>query len=248
MSRRPAPAVDLRRARDRFHTRTDGLDSWHSFSFGAHHDSANTHHGLLIAHNDDRLDPGAGFDSHPHHDMEIVTWVLAGALAHEDSTGRRGEVYPGLAQRMSAGRGIVHSERNASSAASSVHFIQMWVPPDARGADPGYEQSELDQGDLAAGWVPIASGLAEHRASTAVRINNSQAALSAATLASGTAVELPDAPYVHLFVASGAVTVEGLGLVSTGDAVRLTGGSGHRVRADNRSELLVWQMFGDAFS
>ena len=106
------PTVDVRRAADRFATRIDRLDSKHSFLFGRHHDPANTGHGLLLVNDDDVVRPGSGFETHPHRDMEIVTWVLQGSLVHEDSTGHSGVVYPGLAQRMTAGRGILHSEKN----------------------------------------------------------------------------------------------------------------------------------------
>ena len=102
--------IDVRRAADRFVTKTDWLDSKHSFSFGHHYDPANVGHGLLRANNDDIVAPGGGFHTHPHQDMEIVTWVLRGSLLHQDSTGHSGVIYPGLAQRMSAGTGILHSE------------------------------------------------------------------------------------------------------------------------------------------
>ena len=98
--------IDLRRAEDRFHTRAGWLDSHHSFSFSRHYDPDNTHHGLLLVSNDDRVKGGTGFSTHPHRDMEIVTWVLSGRLEHKESEGNHGEIYPGLAQRMSAGTGI----------------------------------------------------------------------------------------------------------------------------------------------
>src|SRR2546430_3862574 len=104
--------VEIRRAETRPHTKIDWLDSRHSFSFGRHYDPANTHHGLLLVSNDDRVAPASGFPPHFHRDMEIVTWVLAGRLEHRDSEGNHGELYPGLAQRMSAGAGIEHSEMN----------------------------------------------------------------------------------------------------------------------------------------
>ena len=110
----PTVGIDVRRAGERFHTQLDWLDSWHSFSFGPHRDPANTHHGLLLVNNDDVVRGGRGFGTHPHRDMEIVTWVLRGELEHRDSTGTVGVIYPGLAQRMSAGSGITHSEMNAS--------------------------------------------------------------------------------------------------------------------------------------
>ncbi len=99
------PQIDVRRAGSRFHTTIDWLDSWHSFSFGGHYDPDNTHHGLLLVSNDDVVRAGAGFGTHPHADMEIVTWVLEGELEHRDSIGTDGVIYPGLAQRMSAGTG-----------------------------------------------------------------------------------------------------------------------------------------------
>src|SRR5690606_26312275 len=116
--------VDIRRAADRLHTRIDWLDSWHSVSFGGHYVPSNTHHGLLLVSNDDRVAPGGGFGTHAHRDMEIVTWVLDGSLEHRDSEGHHGVITAGLAQRMSAGTGIRHSEMNAS-AVEPVRFVQM---------------------------------------------------------------------------------------------------------------------------
>src|SRR4029079_15723498 len=110
----PTPSVDIRRADERPKTRISRLDSKHSFSFGSHYDADNTNHGLLLVNNDDIVKPGTGFDTHPHRDMEIVTWVLRGSLVHQDSTARSVVIYPGLAQSMSAARGILHSEKNDS--------------------------------------------------------------------------------------------------------------------------------------
>src|SRR4051812_1433596 len=112
----PAATVDARRAEDRFATRMSWLDSKHSFSFGHHYDAGNTSHGVLLVNNDDIVHPGTGFETHRHRDMEIVTWVLQGSLVHQDSTGHSGVIYPGLAQRMSAGAGILHSEKTTPGA------------------------------------------------------------------------------------------------------------------------------------
>src|SRR6202007_733390 len=109
-----AATAEIRRATDRAVTTTSWLNSRHSFSFGDHYDPDNTHHGLLLVNNDDLVKPDEGFDTHAHRDMEIVTWVLQGELTHQDSTGNHGVIYPGLAQRMSAGSGIRHSEKNDS--------------------------------------------------------------------------------------------------------------------------------------
>jgi len=229
------------------------LDSHHSFSFGPHYDPANTHHGLLLVNNDDVVDPGKGFETHPHRDMEIVTWVLRGSLVHQDSTGHTGVIYPGLAQRMSAGTGILHSEKNDSWTLGDtaqqremhddpVHFVQMWVVPDTAGAAPGYEQLEISDQALRDGLVPVASGMPTHRDDAAIRIGQRDAALHAARLVSGQQVTLPDAPYVHLFVAAGSVSLEGAGELQEGDAVRLTAAGGRAVTAESAAEILVWEM------
>jgi redox-sensitive bicupin YhaK (pirin superfamily) len=242
------PTVDVRRAADRFATRLSWLDSKHSFSFSRHYDPQNTHHGLLLVNNDDVVAPGKGFETHPHEDMEIVTWVLRGSLVHQDSTGHTGVIYPGLAQRMSAGRGILHSEKNDSwrlqgeQHSEPVHFVQMWVVPDEGGVTPGYEQLEIENELLAGGLVPVASGMEQHDGASAIRIKNKYAALHAARLQPGQAVELPEAPYLHLFVPRGSVTLEGAGALTTGDAVRLTATGGQRVTAVEPAEILVWEM------
>ncbi|BBY27365.1 pirin family protein [Mycolicibacterium sediminis] len=241
--------VDVRRAADRGATKISWLDSKHSFSFGGNYDPANTHHGLLLVNNDDVVTPGSGFDTHPHRDMEIVTWVLRGSLVHQDSTGHSGVIYPGLAQRMSAGRGILHSEKNDSwtltgdpSHLEPVHFVQMWVVPDESGITPGYQQLEIDDDLLRGRLTTVASGMPEHADDTAITIRNKYAALKVARLEPGDSVELPDAPYLHLFVPRGDVTLEGAGRLSEGDAVRFTASGGQRVTATEPSEILVWEM------
>ena len=240
MAAPPAPAVDVRRAADRFVTRLDWLTSAHAFSFGRHYDPDNTAHGVLLVCNDDLVQPGGGFDTHPHRDMEVVTWVLSGALAHEDSTGHRGVVTPGLAQRMTAGRGIRHAERNAGP--EPVRFVQMWVAPDESGLDPGYEQREVDAAALDGALVPVASGIARDAGTAAVRIANRSAALHVARLPPGRSVTLPEAPYLHVYLARGDVTLEGAGALAEGDGVRCRATGGQRVTATRAAELLVWEM------
>jgi redox-sensitive bicupin YhaK (pirin superfamily) len=241
--------IDIRRAGDRAATKISWLDSKHSFSFSDHYDPANTHHGLLLVNNDDIVTPGAGFETHPHRDMEIVTWVLRGSLVHQDSTGHSGVIYPGLAQRMSAGRGILHSEKNDSwnltggeTHSEPVHFVQMWVVPDESGITPGYQQMEIDDELLRGKLITIASGMPEHRDETAISIQNRFAALHGARLQPGDSVELPQAPYLHLFVPRGEVALEGAGPLQEGDAVRLTATGGQRVTATTPAEILVWEM------
>ncbi|HJP73171.1 MAG TPA: pirin family protein [Pseudonocardiaceae bacterium] len=250
----PAPTglstdIDLRRAEDRMHTKWSWLDSRHSFSFGRHFDPSNTHFGLLLVSNDDIVDPGKGFETHPHEDMEIVTWVLQGQLVHQDSQGNSDVIYPGLAQRMSAGTGILHSEKNdawrltgQAEHTDPVHFIQMWVVPDEPGIRPGYEQLEIDHELLRGGLVPVASGMPRDDGRSAIRIKQKDAALFAARLDTGGSVQLPTAPYVHVFVARGTVLLEGTGLLGPGDAARITASEGQRVTSMEPAEILVWEM------
>ena len=228
----------MRRTADRFSTRIDWLDSRHSFSFGRHYDPSNTHFGLLLVSNDDVVAPGSGFSTHPHRDMEIVTWVLDGELAHQDSHGHSGLITPGLAQRMSAGTGMLHSEINAAGD-TPVHFVQMWVVPDTESVRPSYDQLDVTEALHRGGLVPVASGRGHD---AAISIRQEGAVLWAARLQPGESVALPDAPYVHLFVARGAVSLEGAGALARGDAVRLTAAGGPAVTAAEPAEVLVWEM------
>jgi redox-sensitive bicupin YhaK (pirin superfamily) len=230
--------IDVRPAAGRFHTRIDWLDSWHSFSFGHHHDPTNVGHGLLLVSNDDRVAPGQGFGRHPHRDMEIVTWVLEGALAHEDSAGHAGVITPGVAQRMSAGTGILHSEMNASPD-EEVHFVQMWVRPDRLGVEPGYEQVDISDRLAAGGLVAVASGQGHEGA---VALHQADAVLWAARLGADETVTVPAAGHVHVFVARGKARLGELDL-GEGDAARLTAEPEHPLVATaDDTEVLVWQM------
>ncbi len=231
------PTIDIRRSSDRFHTRAGWLDSKHSFSFGGHYSPANTNHGQLLVLNDDRVVGGAGFDTHPHRDMEIITWVLDGELEHKDSEGNRGLIYPGLAQRMSAGRGIWHSEKNWSNT-DEVHFIQMWVLPDTQSIDPSYQQLDINDQLAAGGMVPIASGQGHD---AAISIHQSDAVLWGGRLGADEHVTVPGAEFGHVFVARGCADLESQGTLATGDAARLSGADGIAMTAgDEGAELLIW--------
>jgi len=228
--------IDIRPADSRFHTQLGWLDSWHSFSFGHYYDPSNVGHGLLIVSNDDEVAPGGGFGTHAHRDMEIVTWVLDGELAHKDSAGNEGIIRPGLAQRMSAGSGIQHSEMNHSGEAP-VHFVQMWVPPDTEGIAPGYEQRDvsdrLEGGEL----VAVASGRGHEGA---VHIHQRDAAMWVGRLDAGRTVVVPDARFVHVFVARGEVDLDDQRL-SEGDAARLTDAGAVDLTGISASEVIVWE-------
>ena len=213
----PQPSIAIKRAADRFVTQIDWLESYHSFSFNRHYDPNDMHHGLLIVSNDDVIQPDTGFQTYPHQDMEIVTWVLDGQLEHTDSEGHKGVIYSGLVQRMSAGTGIWHSEMNATSGAP-LHLVQMWILPDMKRLQPGYEQLDISQDLARGGLVPVASGRNDH---AAIRIRQKDAVLWAGKLQPGEQVRIPDAPFVHLYVAVGGVDLRDVGRLETGDAVRL---------------------------
>ena len=230
--------IDLRPAASRYTTDIGWLDSRHSFSFGKHHDPTNTGHGLLIVSNDDRVAAGAGFGMHGHRDMEIVTWVLTGELEHRDSAGNRGIIYPGLAQRMSAGSGIQHSEMNAS-ATDPVRFVQMWVPPDTRGIAPGYEQRDMNEALAGGGLVPIASG---KNHDDTIHIHQAGAVMYVARLQDQDTVALPDNRFVHVFVAHGTIELgEHANPLTEGDAARLDNAGRLTVTSQGASELIVWE-------
>lgn len=228
-----AGVIDVRRAADRFATPGEGLTSRHSFSFGAHYDPGNVGFAVLVAHNDDVVAPGAGYATHPHADTEIVTWVLEGSLRHEDSEGRSSLVHPGQVQRLSAGRGVLHSEH----AGGPTRFVQMWLRPDESGLDPSYALRPV--GPLS-GLVPVVSGI--RGLDAPVPIHTTGAALHTARLSVGESVVAPDAARLHVFVAGGAVDVEGAGLLRDGDAARFTGEGGPRLTATESAQVLVWQL------
>ena len=208
----------------------------------------NTHHGLLLVNNDDVVAPGTGFETHPHRDMEIVTWVLRGSLVHQDSTGHAGVIYPGLAQRMSAGTGILHSRRTtrgdcraATRHTDPVHFVQMWVVPDEDGIEPGYAQREIDADLLSGALVPVASGMPQH-GDSAIRIANR---LRDAARGAARARAVGDAArgaLLHLFVARGDVTLRAPArwrrATPCGSPRPAVSGSPRRRAA----EILVWEM------
>ena len=188
--------------------------------------------------NDDIVRGGSGFDTHPHRDMEIVTWVLSGELEHKDSEKNRGVLYPGLAQRMSAGRGIWHSEMN-NSGTDDVHFVQMWVTPDTESIDPGYEQLDIN-GELAkGGLVPIASGKGHD---AAISIRQAGAVLYGGRLHAGETVAVPDDRHVHVFVPRRQRAICSRRACSgTGDAARLTNAGALDLTAGEAgAEVLIW--------
>jgi hypothetical protein len=220
-------------------TKIDWLDSHHSFSFGPHYDPENTHFGLLLVSNDDIVKPDTGFSTHPHRDMEIVTWVLDGELEHKDSAGHTGLIHRGLAQRMSAGTGIFHSEMNATRA-GDVHFIQMWVVPDTEKVRPAYAERDISSELARGGLVALASGRGHD---AAISIRQDGAVLWVGQLKPAEVMAVPDAPFVHVYVAKGSLEIPGEGTLAAGDAARSTLGGGASLTAGPAgAEVLVWEM------
>ncbi len=221
--------IEYREAGSRFLTRDEGRETWHSFSFGRHYDPRNVGFASLLAHNDEHLPPGTGYPEHPHADLEIVTWVLSGALRHGSPVGS-GLIGPGQVQRLSAGSGVLHSE--AADGAEHTRFLQAWVRPDEPGLTPGYVRSHVDLRD---GWTCVADGDGRGVVPIAARGTS----LQVADLAPGQTLALPEAVGLHVFVASGRVLL-GERVLSPGDAARLREEGGRAVTAETGAHLVVW--------
>jgi redox-sensitive bicupin YhaK (pirin superfamily) len=221
--------IEYRPADGRFVTRAEGRTTWHSFSFGAHYDPDDVGFASLVAHNDERLPPGTGYADHPHRDLEIVTWVLSGALRHTSTVGS-GVIGPGQVQRLSAGTGVVHAE--VADSDEETRFLQAWVRPDEAGLVPDYRAAELP---LGAGWTVVVGGSGQG----AVPLSARGASLHVADLPGGQRLGLPEAPQLHVFVGHGAVML-GERLLGPGDAARLHDEGGREVSAEADSHLVVW--------
>lgn len=264
--------IDVRRAGERYRggDAAAGIDTRHAFSFGGHYDPANTGFGLLLACNEERLAPGAGFAEHPHRDVEIVTWVVEGVLEHQDRRDPAGPAVrlgPGGLQRLSAAGGVRHVERNGGEV--PLRFLQMWLHPDTYGGTPRYtaRSAPLPPGPglhvLAAGagtaagaepdtaaagvtGVTAAAGAATPGAPGAPAILRQRAAtLHGARPDTAFDTALPDAPYLYVHLVRGALTLtEGArtAALGEGDAARVTDARGVRARTEGPAEYLVWEM------
>ena len=230
--------INHRRSDARGHTRLGWLDSRHTFSFGDYDDPEHMQFSDLRVINEDRVVAGAGFPTHSHRDMEIVTYVLEGALAHKDSTGTSSVIQVGDVQRMSAGTGISHSEYNASQT-EPVHFLQIWIVPNQRGIKPGYEQRSFDLKNNRASWLLVA---APDGRDGAVKVHQ-DAELSIAVLANGKELtySLKPGRRAWLQVARGRATVNGTAL-EAGDGAAITDENMLAVRALEDAEILLFDL------
>ncbi|MET8687892.1 pirin family protein [Streptomyces sp. NPDC004732] len=215
--------IDVRRSGDRYRggETAAGIESSHAFSFGPHYDPDNLRFGAVLACNEERLAPGAGFDEHPHSHTEIVTWVVEGELTHRDSTGHASLVRPGDVQHLSAAGGVRHVERNDGS--DPLVFVQMWLAPLSPGGDPSYE---------------VVRGIAD---STPYAVPGAGALLHVRRLTTGERLAVPDAPFVYVHVVHGELSLADDRL-GPGDSARISGESALEGLASDATELLIWEM------
>ena len=230
--------ITVRPGNERGSSKFEWLDSRHSFSFGGYHDPQHMGFSDLRVINEDRVAPGAGFPTHSHRDMEIVTYALEGALAHEDSTGANSVIRVGDVQRMTAGTGISHSEYNASQI-EAVHFLQIWIIPDKAGLKPGYEQRSFDLQKNSGSWVLVAAPDARDGA---VKVHQ-DAELSLAVLPKGEALSYSLKPgrCAWLQVARGKATLKE-SLLEAGDGAAISEEKILEVKALEDAEILLFDL------
>ena len=253
----PAPDIRIIRAEDRSTWRDSALLSRQSFPATGSFDLEGNAFGLLMVHNDDVVAPGEGFDMHQHRDVELVTWVMDGRLRHRDDGGMEGSdagtesiLSPGMAQRVSAGRGIRHSELNASGYldGKKLRVIQAWLPPDELGAAPSHDEADLNDALADGTLVPVASGTPGLAPLT---IGTTGATLRIGRLPAGRTVDVPLSRFTHFFVASGSMSL-GDETLYDGDVARITADGPDSADSDqaarlpatavNDAEVLVWTM------
>jgi redox-sensitive bicupin YhaK (pirin superfamily) len=231
-----SPRAIVQRAGERGHFDFGWLKTHHSFSFAGYFDPANVNWGALRVFNDDVVAPGMGFDTHPHRDMEILTYVLSGELEHRDSMGNVGVVRPGGVQYLSAGTGVAHSEYNHSKE-HPVHLVQMWVLPRAHGLRPQYGQVDYTLEERRNRWLPIASG--EPEESARITIWQDATAYVARLEDYRLTHEVRQGRFAFLFAAGGHV-VANRETLEQGDAARITGP--FQIDVAGEGELVLWDL------
>jgi redox-sensitive bicupin YhaK (pirin superfamily) len=229
--------LTIRPARERGHADHGWLDSWHSFSFADYYDPEHMGYSVLRVINDDRIAKGGGFGAHPHRDMEIVTWILHGAIGHQDSMGNGSVIRPGDMQRMSAGTGVVHSEQNAFD--GETRLLQVWILPVAKGGAPGYEQIHFEDADLRDKFRLIAS---PDGRDGSVRILQ-EATIHATRLSKDKTAShgLTKGRHAYLQVANGELRLNGKQL-KEGDGAMLEGEAAVQLEAVTDAEALLFEL------
>jgi hypothetical protein len=230
--------IIIRKAHERGHADHGWLNTWHTFSFADYYDPEQMGYSSLRVINDDRVAPGAGFPTHPHRDMEIVTYVLSGALEHKDSMGNGTVIRPGEVQRMSAGTGIRHSEFNAS-ASEEVHLLQIWIMPQQSGITPSYEQKFFDAAEKL-GRLRLVASLDGRDGSVTI---HQDAKLYAGLIDADHPAEhaLPPGRRAYLHVARGAASLNGEAL-EAGDGARIESVSKIRLESNSPAEILLFDL------
>ncbi len=230
--------LTLRKSLERGYADHGWLKSYHSFSFAGYHDPAHMGWGNLRVINEDRIDPGKGFGTHGHRDMEIISYVLEGNLAHKDSMGNVKGIPPGDVQRMSAGRGVMHSEFN-HAAGQTTHFLQIWIEPNVRGIAPGYEQKTIAPGEKRGALRLVAS---PNGAQDSVSMHADARLYAGLFDGDETAtLALDPARKGYVFLVSGALTVNGQALAA-GDAALLSGEDQVTLTQGTDAEVLVFDL------
>jgi redox-sensitive bicupin YhaK (pirin superfamily) len=243
-----ARQVRVLRADDRFRSERSGISTTHEFSFGDHYDPERTSFGALMVHNVETLQPGSGYSPHTHRDVEIVTWVVSGALEHNDDHGHAARLLPGTVQRLTAAGGVTHSEVNATrgSAGSATQFVQMWLrcPAEdlAPGEGPSYELGVVDSGKLRGGLVALASGRTEGVGSPVVSLRSPGVTLWGAQVRAGESRRLPEAPLLHLHVVQGALRLHSGESAGAGDSLTIANSDAGELAAYEDAQLLVLTM------
>jgi len=230
--------IRIRRAEERGHFDHGWLDTYHTFSFADYYDPEHMSFRALRVINEDRVEPGQGFGMHGHRDMEIVTYILEGALQHRDSLGGGAVLKPGELQRITAGTGVLHSEFNPSTT-EPVHLYQIWLLPERKGLVPGYEQRSFPEAEKQGRWQLVASRDGRNGSLTV----HQDVSLYLASLGEGQELSHELAPGRHawLQVLRGAVALNGHELAA-GDAVAISGEKGLAVRAAAPSEVMLFDL------
>ena len=230
--------IELRRAGERGHAEHGWLDSWHSFSFADYYDPAHMGFSALRVINEDRIQPGTGFGTHGHRDMEIISYVLEGALGHKDSMGTGSTIVPGDVQRMSAGRGVQHSEFNHAKD-QTTHFLQIWIEPSVRGIAPGYEQKHFDAASKRGRLRLVASPDGAEGSVTIHQDARIYAGLFDGAERAAQSLVAGRKAYLHLV--RGKLTANGTPL-QAGDALKMTGVSEVVLEKGESAEALLFDL------
>jgi redox-sensitive bicupin YhaK (pirin superfamily) len=231
--------ISIRRSSERGHFDHGWLDTSHTFSFGDYYDPAHEGFRTLRVINEDRVAPGSGFPPHGHRDMEILTYVLGGAVEHRDSLGSRATVHAGEIQRMTAGRGVTHSEMNPSPT-EELHLLQIWILPERRGLDPSYEQRPMPR-DERRGRLHLIAARDGHADSILI---HQDALLYSSLLAPGEEVahRMATGRHAWLQIARGSVAVNGHADLAAGDGLAASAEDSLTIRARSDAELLLFDL------